>query len=91
MGDNLEPVFLGVGRTAVAVEAEGDRTCALLDSGTLFLFFFFTKNYFVNTNHFDFSVLARIYSGVALVLNETITSNVATDVISEACIILFLG
>ena len=34
MGDNLPAVELGANRTAVAVSAEGDRTCVLLDSGT---------------------------------------------------------
>lgn len=32
MGDNLPVVFLGEDRTAVAVAAEGDRTCVLLDT-----------------------------------------------------------
>lgn len=33
MGTNLPAVFLGANRTAVSVSADGDRTCALLDSG----------------------------------------------------------
>ncbi len=35
MGDLLPTVALGANRTAVAVSAEGDRTCALLDSGKI--------------------------------------------------------
>lgn len=33
MGELLPTVSLGANRTAVSVAAEGDRTCALLDSG----------------------------------------------------------
>lgn len=33
MGDELPAVSLGVNQTAVAVSAEGDRTCVLLESG----------------------------------------------------------
>lgn len=33
MGDALPAVDLGANRTAVAVSAEGDRTCAILDNG----------------------------------------------------------
>ncbi|CAM9484513.1 unnamed protein product, partial [Ectocarpus fasciculatus] len=35
MGDNLPAVSLGTNRTAVAVSAQGDRTCVLLDSGNV--------------------------------------------------------
>jgi cysteine-rich repeat protein len=34
MGDALPPIFLGTGRTAVAVTAGGQHTCALLDDAT---------------------------------------------------------
>ena len=35
MGDNLPAVDLGTGRTAVAIDANGAATCALLDNGEL--------------------------------------------------------
>jgi alpha-tubulin suppressor-like RCC1 family protein len=35
LGDSLDPVFLGTGRTAVAIAADSDHTCALLDDDTL--------------------------------------------------------
>ncbi|MDP9463854.1 MAG: fibronectin type III domain-containing protein, partial [Actinomycetota bacterium] len=35
MGDNLAPVDVGAGRTAVAIIAGGAHTCALLDDGTV--------------------------------------------------------
>ncbi|HEC09535.1 MAG TPA: hypothetical protein ENI86_08205, partial [Acidimicrobiales bacterium] len=35
MGDNLSPVDLGAGRTAVAISTGGRHTCALLDDGTV--------------------------------------------------------
>lgn len=35
MGDNLPAVDLGENRTAVAVSAEGDRTCVILDTGNV--------------------------------------------------------
>ncbi len=35
MGDALPPVDLGAGRTAVAITAGADSTCALLDNGTV--------------------------------------------------------
>ncbi|CAM9345454.1 unnamed protein product, partial [Ectocarpus fasciculatus] len=35
MGDNLAPIDLGTGRTAVAVALGGTHTCAVLDDGTL--------------------------------------------------------
>ena len=35
MGDNLAPVALGAGRTAIAVAGGGLHTCALLDNGTV--------------------------------------------------------
>ncbi|HEC08814.1 MAG TPA: hypothetical protein ENI86_04480, partial [Acidimicrobiales bacterium] len=35
MGDNLPPIDLGTGRTAVAVSAGGGTTCAILDNGDL--------------------------------------------------------
>jgi alpha-tubulin suppressor-like RCC1 family protein len=35
MGDSLPTVSLGTGRTAVAIGAGGDRTCAILDNGSL--------------------------------------------------------
>lgn len=33
MGDDLPAVDLGAGRTAVAVSAEGEYTCVILDNG----------------------------------------------------------
>ena len=33
MGDFLPAVSLGANRTAIAVSADGDRTCILLDNG----------------------------------------------------------
>ncbi len=35
MGDSLPAVDLGVGRTATALSAGGDHTCAILDNGTV--------------------------------------------------------
>ena len=35
MGDRLEPVALGTGRTALSVTAGDDHTCALLDGGSV--------------------------------------------------------
>ncbi len=35
MGDNLPAVSLGTGRTAVAITAGADHTCALLDNGSV--------------------------------------------------------
>ncbi|CAM9877792.1 unnamed protein product [Ectocarpus sp. 6 AP-2014] len=35
MGDDLPAVSLGTNRTAVAVSAQGDRTCVLLDNGNV--------------------------------------------------------
>ncbi len=35
MGDNLAAVALGAGRTATAISAGGNHTCALLDNGTV--------------------------------------------------------
>jgi uncharacterized repeat protein (TIGR01451 family) len=35
MGDNLQPVNLGAGRTATAISAAGNHTCALLDDGSV--------------------------------------------------------
>ncbi len=35
LGDNLPPIDLGTGRTAVFVDAESYRTCAILDNGDL--------------------------------------------------------
>jgi alpha-tubulin suppressor-like RCC1 family protein len=35
MGDNLPTVALGTGRTATAISAGGNHTCALLDNGTV--------------------------------------------------------
>jgi hypothetical protein len=35
MGDNLAPVDLGTGRTATAISARDDQTCALLDDNTV--------------------------------------------------------
>ena len=35
MGDNLPEVDLGTGRTAVSIRAGGERTCAILDDGSL--------------------------------------------------------
>ena len=35
MGDDLDPVDLGTGRTATALSAGGDHTCALLDDSSL--------------------------------------------------------
>ena len=35
MGDNLPAVDLGTGRTATAISAGGDHTCALLDNGAV--------------------------------------------------------
>ena len=35
MGDNLPPINLGAGRTAIAITAGGGQNCALLDNGTV--------------------------------------------------------
>lgn len=35
MGDVLPEVDLGTGRTAVTIGAGGERTCAILDNGSL--------------------------------------------------------
>ena len=35
MGDNLDPIALGTGRTAIAIAAGGFHSCALLDNGAV--------------------------------------------------------
>ncbi|CAN0508033.1 unnamed protein product [Laminaria digitata] len=35
MGDNLPEVDLGLGRNAVSIRSGGERTCAILDDGSL--------------------------------------------------------
>ena len=35
MGNSLPEVDLGTGRTAVSLKAGGERTCAILDNGSL--------------------------------------------------------